>query len=163
VRNQLVFIRRALYELKKRYGLPIDVYRLASTETNLATGERTRVLSKTSIVRAIVMDAQLWTRFHYDLAYIMAARQFSMGGFTDSAERVFIIDRDDLASDFQINTTDYIVFDGKKYEIKSCVDYEERAAYLVTGRHTPNEPINQIHEMSVSQHVTLTHEVDDAD
>ena len=39
-RNLNQRIRQALYQLKKDYGAPIDIYKLVSSETDARTGEK---------------------------------------------------------------------------------------------------------------------------
>lgn len=146
-----LFISRAMYRLKKRFGMPVDLYNITASAVDSDTGVRTRTLTKHRVDKAIVLDGTSWIQFEYDLSWIMAARPFSMGGHFDTMERRFIFDEKDLG-DFRIEDIgdlSYLVYNGLKYAVQSKQEFENRKAVVVVGKHVPGEPFNQIYDCRV--------------
>ncbi len=144
MRNSLGFVKRLLYQLKKDYGLSIDIYKTTSSETNLQTGKKTTSRSVTRIRKAIVLPSILARKFSYDLSFIAANKNFTYGGFYDVTTRLIIVDRSDLPSNFELGNEDYIVYDRKRFDVKQFESLEHRQGYLITVKETVGQKAHQI-------------------
>lgn len=147
--NSLVFIRRVIYNLKRRYGFPLDIYRIISTVTNRETGKKIQEKSKYHIKRAIVLPNQVQKRFAFDLAYLAANKDFTYGAEYLSNLRDIIIDVRDLPKEFEITINDYIIYDGKRYQIKIIEIAEHNQAYLIRMDHAPGSLPFEQHDVNV--------------
>jgi len=138
VTNPLMFVRRVLYSLKRQYGFSLDIYRRTAGEADLKTGKMVgKKRQKFSIVKAIVLPTILARKFSYDLSYIAANKNFTYGGFYDINSRIVIIDAIDLPQDFEfIIDTDYVVYDSKRYDIKTAEMLEQRQGFLLNIKAT---------------------------
>lgn len=67
-------------------------------------------------------------------SYVRAQPNFNYGGVYTDGDRQIIIDRKDLPNDWILNATDqwYIVYQGKRYELKAVDEYEFNYGYLIT-------------------------------
>ena len=119
--------------LKKEYGGPITIYKLNSSTTNLQTGEKTVNRDSMFINRAVVLPNKLSRDAVQSISLISANKQIVQGGTYDPGERRFIIDRTD-ASSWDLVKDDWIVYDDKRYEIKTIEEFEQNTAWLVVGR-----------------------------
>lgn len=154
----LRFIRRALYKLKQRYGTSVDLYKIATTATNRTTGTRTRTYTKKTVKRALVLTAENITMFIRALSYLMAARDFTEGGFFGIAKRNFVIATKDLG-DFEVTTEDYVIYAGRKYEIEKHIEYTEEEAVFLVCKETSNEIFIQIHDRVVTHIMPVSQEI----
>lgn len=127
--NNLGFIKRVIYNLKRRYGIRLTVLRRASATLNIETGVKTIVRDFYHINRGIVLPSRIHREFYYDLAFIAAAKNFSYGGHVDVTERRLILDARDCA--FEPEVGHWITFDRVRYDVKEVSRFEEGAAYYV--------------------------------
>lgn len=147
-------LRQCLYQLKKDYGEgPLSIYQLLSTTADAETGERQAVADVVILPRVIVLPARVQREVVQTISQISANKAFVYGGNFDSRTRVFIIELDELKQD------DWLVFAGKKYQIKSVQEFGE-SALVVTARHLLGDVGEQIfplaadHLLSLSQAAT---------
>ena len=156
--SKLRFINRTLYRLKRSYGTPVDLYKFTST-TDINTGEITETFTVKKIRRALVEPTREMRSFVYDLAYISANKDFTMGGFFDPSDRIVVVDRKrDIPSDWgDLNLNQFFMIKNKRYDIKSLQEYENNSALVFICRETQGQVLTHmatvISVMSLSQTV----------
>ena len=143
-RNLNYRIRQALYQLKKDYGAPIDIYKLVSSETDARTGEKVSVKTVTHVRRAVVVPAKIDRIAQQTISVISANKQFVTGGHYDMSQRDFIIDRHDVPTLPELTADDWIVYNNRKYQVKTVEAFEVDAGWVVTGRELVGEIPAQI-------------------
>lgn len=120
-----------LYRLKRQFGLQIYLYRAIENTNDVTTGKIIRRYQIIPIRRAPVLPSREFRRFHYDLNYIQAGNNFTMGAYLDIDSKAVILDRRDLPKNFKPNLDDFIIFDYQRYDIKEIADYQELASYAI--------------------------------
>ena len=129
----------ALYMLKRQYGGCFDFYRRGPAgATDHKTGVVTVDKSMITIERGIILPAKVIREAVQTLSIISANKAFVVGGTYDSSTRMFIVDRRDVPDldlkDFEPTQDDWIVYNGRKYEIKDFTEFEFDSAWVFTGR-----------------------------
>lgn len=127
-------IRQTIYKLKRLYGGSIFVYTQGDKTTDTRTGVITwanRVVHTVS--RAIILPVKMDRQQDQSISQISANKQFVYGGTYDRAARWFYIDPVDLPIGHEIKMDDWIVYQGKKYEIKTAKDNEFDSLWEVLG------------------------------
>ncbi len=153
--NDLIFLRRTLYQLKRQYGFPIAVYRMTIGQPDLETGLKSVTRIKVGIDRAIVMPMKAELLGFYGNALLKAGRDFAYGGFQDQDMKIVIIDARDLPDDFTIEKQDYVVYQHKKYEVGKSTKLEDNYGYLLTLKGIEGTEPNEVHEAIVYQSIRL--------
>ena len=128
-----------LYMLKRRYGGSFDFYRRGTDgETDHKTGKVTVDKTSIRIERGIILPAKVIREAVQTLSIISANKAFVVGGTYDSSTRMFIVDRRDVPNlelkNFQPTPDDWIVYNGRKDEIKDFTEFEFDSAWVFTGR-----------------------------
>ncbi len=154
-RNLNYRIRQALYQLKKDYGAPIDIYRLISSETNVRTGEKVITKTVTHVHRAVVVPARIDRTAQQSISLISANKQFVTGGSYDSAQRDFIIDRRDVRTLPELTADDWIVYNNRKYQVKTVEAFEIDAGWVITAR----ELVGEQPERIIEEHVRSSFDI----
>jgi hypothetical protein len=139
--NNLREISKILYQLKKDFGLPMSV-RIFDPLTFVVdhrTGRETVDYTDYPIKRGILLPIDWSRKFHYDLSYIAANKNFTYGGFSDEGLRTIIIARKDLPSTVDVNMDDQLAFDNRKYTIRNIAMTEKEKGYLFTVKQLTSE------------------------
>ena len=134
--NRYVSMRnqQTIYKLKRLYGGSIFVYTQGTKTADLKTGEITwtgRVAHTVS--RAIILPVKIDRQQVQSISMISSNKQFVYGGTYDRGARWFYIDPKDLPIGHEIKMDDWIVYQGKKYEIKTTKDSEFDSLWEVLG------------------------------
>lgn len=124
-------VRLAIYNLKRRSGQVVDVYYPSAESTDLDDGSLGTTYVVKRVRRAVVLPFLGERKFSYDLAFIAANRNVTYGGFYDHHKRSILIDRRDLGSSFVLDISCSVIFDGKRWEIKDIVEFENREAVIL--------------------------------
>jgi hypothetical protein len=151
-RNLTQRIRQALYQLKKDYGAPIDIYKLVASETNVRTGEKVITKTVTHVRRAVVVPARIDRVAQQTISLISANKQFVSGGTYDSSQRDFIIDRRDVPALPELTADDWIIYNRRKYQVKTVEAFEVDAGWVVTAR----ELVGEVPELILEERVKST-------
>ena len=146
-RNLNQRIRQALYQLKKDYGMPIDIYKLVGSETDARTGERVVTKTVTHVRRAIVVPSKMDRIANQTISLISANKQFVTGGHYDASQRDFIIDRRDVPALPELTADDWIVYNRRKYQVKTVENFEVDAGWVVTARELVGETPEYIYDL----------------
>ncbi len=154
-RNLCLRIRQALYQMKKDYGAPIDVYKLVSSETDARTGEKIVTKSVTHVRRAVVTPSRTERVAQQTISVISANKAFVSGGHYDADQREFIIDRRDVPALPELTSDDWIVYNRRKYQIKNIESFEVDAGWVVAARELVGETPEQIFDLRAESHLDM--------
>lgn len=157
--NQLVFIRRVLYTLKKEYGTPMDIYQFISVAIDPKTGKRTAERRRIQIRKAIILPSVISRKFSYDLAYIAANKNFTYGANYDINSRTVIVEANDIPEGVEIVNDNYVVIEGHRYEIRIVERLEHEYGYLLTIKETTGALPYQVIAQSVGNTLRMEQNV----
>lgn len=149
--NNLVFLRRALYQLKRDYGYEAALYRTVVGATDLGTGEKSVTRIKYKIAKCIVIPFAAQALGFYSSAYLKAAREFAYGGLQDQDVKQIIIDGADLPAGFRVQQEDYLVYEHKKFEMVKFMEMEQGLGWQLLMNGLRGAIPNEVHEASVFQ------------
>lgn len=157
-RNMNRRLQHMLYALKRLYGAPIDVYKLGGQSTDHDTGVRTVNKTVYNVNRAIVLTAKVARESVQTLPIISANKAFAYGGVYDTGTRLFIVDRTDPTEVIlpDLNTSDWVVYDGVKYEIKVVEAFEFDAAVVITGKAVLGDAPEKVHNLRADNLIRVT-------
>lgn len=143
-------IHQTLYQLKHWYGVPVDIYKLDSADTDYRTGSRSASVSKTSVRLAVVLPADSVRKFFQGISYISESKPFASPGGPgwDQDTRGFVFDGRDLL-DFEWELEDWIVYDGKKYEVFTIEALEYKTGWLIVGKRARGTDPEQIIDVNI--------------
>jgi hypothetical protein len=156
------FVRRTLYSLKRQYGSRIDLYSLTSVGTDYETGVKTCTKSVNIVRKCIVLPVKIQREAVQSISHISANKMFVVGGTYDAGARTFIIDTRDLPTDYEIKVDDWIVYNRRRYDIKSIVEFEQHTAWEIVAREVKGVIPEQIIELRVDNFLDLSQEAGDA-
>ncbi len=150
--GKLRIIRQILYRLKRGWGLPLAIQYQTSTVADITTGVITQSIERVDVKRAVVLPSTIHKEFKYDIGYLKANSNFTYGGLLTTGTRQVLIDRSDLPKGYIIEPSDNytIIFDGKRYNIKTVEDMDLQIGYYITMEYVGNTPKNELHV----EHVT---------
>jgi hypothetical protein len=151
-------IKAILYSFKQQYGGgPVHIYTFGGTTTNVETGAKTTVKDVTVVRKAVILPAKVSRDVVQTISQISANKAFVYGGSFDSRTRTFIIDRLDCP-DLELKEDDWLVFNGRKYEIKAVQEFEFDTAWVITARHQLGDVFEQIFPLGADHLLDLTQE-----
>ena len=152
-------IMNTLYMLKREYGGSFDLYRRQGGSTDYDTGVVTVTKSVTNIHRGIILPAKVIREAMQTISVISANKSFVYGGTYDSSTRMFIVDRRDVPNldlqEFEPTQDDWIVYKGRKYEIKDFQEFEFDSAWVFTGKAVLGDMPEQIHILAADDLLRL--------
>ena len=132
--NLIRFIRRNIRMLKREYGGPITIYNLDTATTNYVSGAKSCVKTSVYLPRAIVLPSRIRPEVIQSISLISANKKIVQGGAFEAGKRTFIIDRTDVDANFTISNQDWIVYDGKRFDITQIDEYEYKTAWLIQAK-----------------------------
>lgn len=142
-------LSRAVYKLKRLYGGRISLYRQGDPSTDTRTGEKVWPNREVTVIKkTIILPVKIDRIQTQSISYISAGKEFVYGGTYDIGTRWFYIDPKDLPADYVIKSDDWIVYQGKKYEIKVIRDNEFDLLWEVLGEELVGVVPEQIHLLS---------------
>lgn len=142
-------IRQTIYKLKRLYGGSIFVYKQGDKTVDTRTGEITWTGRQSYCVpRAIILPVKIDRQQVQTISMISADKQFVYGGTYDRGARWFYIDPRDLPRGYEIKQDDWIVYQGKKYEIKQAKDNEFDSLWEVMGVELIGVTPEQVHNLT---------------
>ena len=154
-RNLNQRIRQALYQLKKDYGAPIDIYKLVSSETDARTGEKVVTKNVTHVRRAVVVPAKVDRIARQTISVISANKELVSGGTYDANSREFIVDRHDVPRLPELTADDWIVYNRRKYQIATVESFEVDASWVIAARELVGERPEQIFDLRAESNLEL--------
>jgi hypothetical protein len=156
------FIRRTLYSLKRQYGGRVDVYKLIETETDYETGEKTYDRTMITVAKCIVLPVKIQREAVQSISIISANKEFVYGGTYDAGTRTFLIDARDLPDGYEIANDDWLVYNSRRYEIKTISEFEQHTGWVVIGREVKGVRPEQIFHMKVDSWLDVEDEAENS-
>jgi len=153
------FIRRTLYSLKRQYGNRVDVYQLNEAETNYQTGVKTVDKTVNIVRKCIVLPVKIAREVVQTISHISANKMFIMGGTFDAGTRMFIIDTRDMPDNYEFTNDDWIVYKGRRYDIKSFEEFEQHTAWTIIGREVKGVRPEQVFFAHITEKLELVQTV----
>lgn len=143
-------VRQSIYQLKKEYGSPVDVYKLDSATTNYKTGVKSATKSVIRVRLAVVMPASTLRKQSMGISYLSASKPFaSQGGQGwDSTTRAFIFEGRDLPG-YDWEVEDWIVYRDRRYDVAEIESLEYDAGWLIIGKEVKGAVPERIIQMNV--------------
>jgi hypothetical protein len=141
--------------MKSEYGGPITVYKLNSTNTDPKTGVKTHSRSSVFVRRAVVLPNDITRTRVQSISLVSANKQIVQGGTYDAGQRTFIIDRRDVPT-WEIDQDDWIVYEGKRFDIKKVEEFEQQTAWLIVAREVKGATVHQDHHVTAYNYMTLS-------
>lgn len=132
-------MRRILYRLKREYGYKLWLYNVTTVSNNVQTGEIDKTYNIYPVKRGIVLPKLLSRKFAYDLTYLAANKNFQYGAYYDMGMRDIMIEPRDLPNDITPDLRWHILYDHKRYEIKSLDYFDQRIAMIITAHQTTHQ------------------------
>lgn len=154
------FIRRILYSLKRQYSGRVDVYKLGSTATDYETGEKTYTRTMICVPKCIVLPVKIQREVVQSISQVSANKMFVYGGTYDAGTRMFIIDARDLPANYEITDDDWLIYDNRRYDIKSITEFEQHTGWTVIGKEIKGVRPEQIFYVRVENIVDVDHKVE---
>lgn len=139
------FIRRNIRKLKAEYGNPITVYKMGDATTNHTTGVKSVTRESTYIKRAIVLPSRIRPEVIQSISLISSNKKVVQGGAFEAGKRTIIIDRTDVDADWIVTAQDWIVYDGKRFDITQVDEYEYKTAWLIQAKVVEGATVNEDH------------------
>jgi hypothetical protein len=148
-------IQQTLYSLKRQYGGTVSVYRLNDAQTDVRTGRKTINKDVFLVRRAVILPVKVSREVIQSISQISANKAFVYGGSFDSGLRKFIIDARDLPEGFEFADDDWLVYNGRRYEIKAIWEFEFGAAWIVVGKELMGRIAEQVHLVAADSLLSL--------
>lgn len=161
MQNRLRFIRQAMYTLKKRYGTRIRLVKRVSISIDRETGVKTAVYQN-HLAKAILLPNLSEREFAYPLAVIAASKAFVHGGLYNDNERQLIFDKASLrlvdGSYWQFNQDQWLVYNGKRYNIAEVTQFEESESWLVRVKGGEGDETEVVLDAGIADELAITQE-----
>lgn len=155
--NDLIFIRDALYDLKRNYGSPIDLYQPSSGTSNVTTGKKNVKYTKYCIRKAVHVPAGFQTLAQYTAAYIKnVSKAFAVGAYADQELRNVMIDGADIPRGVEILPEWYVIIDHVKYEVWKVNKAENNLGYVLNLKRASGNRPEELHQRGVRQTLRFT-------
>jgi sulfur transfer complex TusBCD TusB component (DsrH family) len=149
------FIRRTLYNLKRQYGNRIDIYKLQDTATDYQTGEKTVTKSVIVVRKCVVLPVKIAREVVQTITQISANKMFVYGGSYDAGTRMFIIDARDMPNNYEFTNDDWLIYNGRRYDIKSIEEFEQNAAWSIIGKEVKGVRPEQVFFAHITEQFVL--------
>lgn len=144
--NNLQFVRRLIYNLKRRYGVPLDFYINDVTPGDPATGKKNVVREKYSIARAIATTQGFTTLQLFTAAFMRnIGRDFAFGANFEKDTVQVLIDARDLPVGIRITPErSYIVLNNRRYLVAKASLLEGNTVHSLTVKAVEGSPVQQL-------------------
>lgn len=155
----LSLIRKVLYQMKREYGVTINVNFRTSSTINSKTLQKTTVIDSFCVKRAILFPSSTERNFVYSLPMIASNKNFTYGALFDADRRRILIDAKDIPSGVTLDLDMWLVFDGKRYDFEEIHEYEFSSGFILVVRQATNVSLNNNIKRSYEQPLDLVQTV----
>lgn len=138
----LAFIRKVLYQLKRDYGIALNVNFRTSSSIDTKTLQKTVVIDSFAVRNAIVLPSNMERSFVYSLPMIASNKNFTYGALFDADRRRIMIDARDIPAGITLDLDMWLVFDGKRYDFEEIHEYEFSSGFMLVVRQATNVALN---------------------
>jgi hypothetical protein len=120
-----------IYQLGKTQGETVTVFQTSTDTVDLETGAQTRAFDSFDVRWVLIMTNRNFYDFVYDLAYIAAGKNFTMGAHFDMNQRKLLIRKRNIPSGKTLKLSDHVQFNGKRWEINEMGEFENERSVLI--------------------------------
>lgn len=152
-------MRKVLYRLRRRWGVPGTLYQVDPGTLDLDTGQTTDVKTKYDIPNLLTWTVSEQFKFEYDLAFVAANKNFTYGAVFEIGDRIAILDAVYLPKGFKIRENDYVVYNARRYDLKRWDILDGEAGYLLHLRHTQGTLPGQIIEIKYRHRLNISQDI----
>ncbi len=138
----LAFIRKVLYQLKRDYGLSINVNFRTSSTIDSKTLQKTVAEDSFRIARAILLPSNMERAFVYSLPMIASNKNFTYGALFDLDRRRLIVDAKDIPATVTLDNDMWLIFDGKRYDLEEIHEFEFSSGFMLVVKQATNVALN---------------------
>lgn len=149
-------VHRIFYSLERKFGLPADFYKVTSGVPDLDTGRLNVETVVTRLTHFITCSMKEAHKFEYDLSFLAANKNFTYGGLYKPGDRLGLFSGRNLPEGFKVAMSDYIVWDGTKYDIVEITTLDHQAGFALQLRATENQKPYQSLSAVVYERMTFT-------
>jgi hypothetical protein len=125
------FMLRALYELKRDYGVPAVLIQVLQEETDSAKGVRSVLRDVVKINKVVPFSETSIKKFWYDIGYLRANSNFTYGGEVQIQTRQIVLQKKDIGKR-TITTSDFFILEGIRYQVEKVYDLDFQIGYLIS-------------------------------
>jgi hypothetical protein len=151
----MMFVRRTLYNLKRKYGAQMDIYKTITMSVDQKTGRRSTTRVKYTVKKCILLPVTLARK----ITIYVISRTFPYGGEYDTTARIAIVDATDFPKGVTITNDDYCIIKQRerehRYEIKTVEQMEGDFAYILSLKETVGAPPQSIIFQSVGSRLHI--------
>lgn len=141
--KQLKFLRTALYNLRQRYGVNVDFYRLTESNTDFTSGLKTTTRTKYSVKKLIRLPIKTIRHSLGDF------NDFAHFITTDHNQRQFILDMR-MSNGYIPDENDYLVIGNDRYEIKSIQILDFDLGFMISAESTEGAKLKRVFTESIT-------------
>lgn len=151
------YVKDTLYRLRHDYGKRASLYKMTVSAPNLQTGQKSTVRTRYKVRRMIILPITIQNKFEYDLSFIAANKNFTLGGFFEAGDRIVIIDAKDLPANHLLTMNHYIYTENRWYSVHKFESLLYEFGWMIHARQTQQAsvPIQTI-SATVSQSLGTT-------
>lgn len=153
--NQLVYISQTLYDLKRSYGYPVDIYTTTGSTVNLESGAKTVARDVFKIKKGILLPKRITREFIDGQTFSVGLKNLAYGGSFNLGRRVLIIDIKDYPATYIVKPDDYVVINHERFNIIEAEQFDHRLCVLFNIQEIKNEDINAITSKSLSHRLRI--------
>lgn len=150
--SQINFIRQVIYNLKRRYGVSVELHQISDSEVDLATGEKTIQQVVYKIRKAILLPRQ----FEKVDDSILGETRRRFVGLLVSNRRTIIIDMRDYPASYELGANDYVIISDCRYNLNSVEFFDHRLAAILTVTEVDGEIATRTAKESLQSSLTLS-------
>lgn len=155
-------LRKQLYSLGHRFGVPAEVYSLVDGIFNPATGKKTSESYTRFLLRKFISFSVTYAaKFEYDLSFIAANKNFTYGAEFEVGDRVAIILRSEGPQDIVFNDM-WIVYNEKRFDILKKEEIDFNLGWILQLRHVQGSKRTRIVDKYVTHYLTVEQSVNTA-
>lgn len=159
-RHHNYMIRQVIYQMKRQYGNgPVDFHHITGQAVDLTTGEKVINKTVTRVTRAVCLPERAAKTLVQSISKISADKAFVYGGHYDTKARMFLVDQRD-APTLNLTTDDWIVYRGKKYDVKNFEEFELDTLWVVRAVEVVGDVDSTALRVSATNDIGLTSEAE---
>lgn len=135
------YVKDTLYRLRHDYGARASLYKMTISAPNLLTGLKATVRHRYKVRRMIILPITIQNKFEYDLSFIAANKNFTVGGFFEAGDRIIIIDAKDLPQDHLLTTNHYVYTEDRWYMVHKFESLMYEYGWMIHARETQHSSV----------------------
>jgi hypothetical protein len=144
--NRLIFLNNVIYALSKDFGFRVDLYRKTGEVVDLKTGKKIINRFKYKLKKVIILPNDMYRDFKYSAILASLNTNLQAGGLFDTTQRIIIINKKQLPKKFELQETDYFIFNHIRYNIVKFAEMELIDYWQILMKQVVGEPTYEVHE-----------------